>query len=136
MSRTYRETISRQAEADFSHKKSSPPAQYARVKLRLFPLERGQGLEFANEVVGGAIPARWIASIERGVLEAAKHGVLNNGPVVDCRAVVYDGNYHDVDSNDEAFFMAAQHAFWQAVRAAGPQLIKTELWLVASRDEA
>jgi len=136
MSRTYKETISRQAEADFSHKRSSPPAQYARVKLRLFPLERGRGIEFANEVGGDAIPARWIASVECGVLEAAKCGVLNNGPVVDCRAVVYDGNYHDVDSNDDAFFLAAQNAFWKAMRNAGPQLVKSELRLVASRDEA
>ncbi len=126
----YRETITRTAEADYAHMQKVPPLQFARVKLRLRPLARGEGLKFANEAVDNAIPARWIASIERGILDAAKTGVLGGGPVVDCQVTVYGGAYHDMDSNDEAFFIAAQKAFWQAMRAANPELIKTSLRLI------
>jgi elongation factor G len=120
----YRETISRTAEADYSHmRQTGGSGEYARIKLRLQPLDRGTGFEYANEVIGNAIPKRFFESVERGVFEAAKVGILNGGPVVDCRVTFFDGAYHDVDSSDHAFFIAAQEAFGRAMRSAGPKLL-------------
>jgi len=121
----YPETVSRTGEVDYIHKKDlfTSHAQYARVKLRLQPLNRGEGFSFTSEIGTGVLPTKWISSIERGVLGAAKSGVLNGGEVVDCRATLFDGAYHDIDSSDQAFYTAAQEAFWQAMRKASPKIL-------------
>lgn len=122
----YKETVSRTATADYAHKKiyaGDNSGEYARVILRIQPLDRGQGFVFINEILDDAIPARWIGSIENGVRAAASAGVLNGGPVVDCRVTLCGGNYHDIDSSDHAFNAAAQGAFWRAMRNAGPKIL-------------
>jgi elongation factor G len=122
----YRETISRMAVADYSHKKilgDSGRGEYARVKLRLEPLNQGDGLMFTSEIASDVLLPQWIQSVKKGVLDAAKTGVLNGGQVVGCRVTLFDGVRHDIDSSDTAFYQAAQEAFWQALRKAGPKLL-------------
>lgn len=123
----YRETISRTALADYSHKAplKDGKAEFARVILRLQPLKRGQGFEFVNETVGGVVAKEYIGSVEKGVRDAAKSGILNGGEVVDCRVTLCGGAYHDIDSSDQTFYQAAQGAFWKAMKSAGPKLLLT-----------
>jgi elongation factor G len=90
--------------------------------LRLQPLERGQGFNFANETVGDVVAKDYIGSVERGVRDAAKSGVLNGGEVVDCRVALCGGAYYDVDSNDQTFCQAAQGTFWKAMKNADSKL--------------
>ena len=118
------ETISRTVEVDFSHKKLiAGGGEYARVKIRLEPLPRGAGIQFVNNVKGGNVPDRMIGGVEEGIREAAKTGVLEGGPVVDFKATLIDGAYHEVDSNWRTFNLAAQGAFWDGMRKAGPKLL-------------
>lgn len=118
------ETISRAVEVDFTHKKLiGGGGEYARVKIRLEPLPRGSGIQFANEASGGNVPDRMVGGVEEGIREAAKTGVLDGGPVVDVKATLIDGAYHEVDSNRRTFHLAAQGAFWNAMRKAGPRLL-------------
>jgi len=121
----YRETISRTVTADYTHKAplKDGKGEFARVVLRLQPLERGQGFDFVNEIVGGVVAKEYIGSVERGVKDAAKSGVLNGGEVVDCRVALCGGAYHDIDSNDQTFYQAAQGAFRKAMKNAGPKLL-------------
>jgi len=118
----YRETISRSAEVDYAHKSQSPRGEYARVKLRLQPLARGEGFEFAIDKTENGVPPRWWSGVEKGVTDAAKSGVVNGGEVVDCRITFYDGNYHHEDSNSDTFYIAAREAFWQGMRKASAKL--------------
>jgi len=100
----YRETISAVASVEQSYKKQSGGhGQYAVVRLRLEPLGRGEGFEFGDEVVGGAIPRQYIPAVEKGVREAMAQGCLGGFPVVDVRAVVVDGKAHSVDSSEMSF---------------------------------
>jgi elongation factor G len=104
----YRETFTKQASAQGKYKKQTGGhGQYGDCWLRVEPLERGTGFEFANEIVGGAIPSRYIPSVEKGIKEAMQSGVLAGYPLTDIKVAIYDGSYHPVDSSDIAFKIAA-----------------------------
>ncbi len=121
----YRETIIGKGDARYRHKKQTGGAgQFAEVALRVEPLPRGGGFEFANEVVGGSIPSQFIPSCEKGVRGALDSGVLGGFQVVDVKAVVYDGKHHPVDSKDIAFQIAAAQAFAEAMKKARPVLLE------------
>src|SRR6266436_4587720 len=103
----YRETIRGKADAEGKHKKQSGGhGQFGVCRIKMEPIERGKGVEFVDDVFGGAIPKNWIPSVEKGIRDAAARGYLAGFPVVDFRAVLYDGKYHDVDSSDMAFKIA------------------------------
>lgn len=121
----YRETITTTADSQYKHKKQSGGAgQFAEVWMRIEPLPKSAGFEFVSEVVGGAISASFLVSCEKGVKNALGTGVLAGYPVVDVRAVVYDGKTHPVDSKDIAFQIAARHGFKEAFMKAKPVLLE------------
>ncbi len=121
----YQETVSRVGKAQYRHKKQTGGAgQFAEVHLRVEPLERGAGFEYASEVFGGAISNVFIPSIEKGIRQVLSQGVVAGYPVVDVKAVVYDGKEHPVDSKDIAFQTAGREAFKLAVQEAGPVLLE------------
>ncbi len=121
----YRETIRATAQAEGKYvKQSGGRGQYGHCWLRLEPQEAGKGFEFKNEVKGGAIPQEFIAPIEKGVREAMDKGVTGGFPMVDIKVAVYDGSYHDVDSSEVAFKIAAVTAFQEAARRAKPVLLE------------
>jgi elongation factor G len=121
----YRETIRAKADAEGKHKKQTGGhGQFAVCRVRLEPLPRGAGFEFVDDVFGGAIPRNFIPSVEKGIRAAAERGFLAGNPVVDFRAVLYDGKYHDVDSSDMAFKIAASLAFKEAMKSAKPALLE------------
>ncbi|MBX3051676.1 MAG: elongation factor G [Caldilineaceae bacterium] len=122
---SYQETVTHQASAHYRHKKQTGGAgQFADVQLRVEPLERGAGFEYASEVFGGAIPTVFIPSIEKGIRQILDQGVIAGYPIVDVKAVVFDGKYHPVDSKDIAFQTAGREGFKQAMRDAGPVLLE------------
>ena len=121
----YRETIRAKADAHGRHKKQSGGhGQFGDCKIRMEPLPRGAGFEFASEVFGGAIPRNFIPAIEKGIVESAARGYLAGYPVVDFKAVVYDGSYHDVDSNELSFKTAGRLAFRNGMEQAKPCLLE------------
>jgi len=121
----YKETIMGKGDAQYRHKKQTGGAgQFAEVWMRVEPLPRGTGFEFVDEVVGGAIPRPFVVSCEKGVKTALAAGPLAGFPVVDVRAIVYDGKTHPVDSKDIAFQTAARHAFKESVLKAKPILLE------------
>jgi elongation factor G len=121
----YRETIRAKVEAPGRHKKQTGGhGQFGDCKIRMEPMPRGGGFEFASEVFGGAIPRNFIPAIEKGIVESAARGYLAGYPVVDFRAVVYDGSYHDVDSNEMSFKMAGRIAFRKGMETAKPCLLE------------
>ena len=121
----YKETITTKGDAQYRHKKQTGGAgQFAEVWMRIEPLQRGEGYQFASEVVGGSIPAPFIVSCEKGVKTALDNGSLAGYPVVDVKVVVYDGKTHPVDSKDIAFQVAARHAFREAFLKAKPVLLE------------
>jgi elongation factor G len=121
----YRETIRGKADVQGRHKKQTGGhGQFGDCWIRMEPLERGKQFEFANEVFGGAIPRNFIPAIEKGILEAAAKGYLAGFPVVDFKVTVYDGSYHDVDSSEMAFKIAARKAFKNAMEQAKPTLLE------------
>ena len=121
----YRETIRATVEAPGRHKKQTGGhGQFGDCKIRMEPMPRGAGFEFASEVFGGAIPRNFIPAIEKGIVESAARGYLAGYPGVDFRAVVYDGSYHDVDSNEMSFKMAGRLAFRKAMETAKPCLLE------------
>jgi elongation factor G len=121
----YRETITRAAHAEGKHKKQSGGhGQFGVAHLRLEPLPRGQGFEFHDEVVGGAIPRQYIPAVEKGVMETFALGGLHGYPVVDVAVTVDDGKAHSVDSNEVSFKMAAALAVRQAMAEAGPIVLE------------
>jgi elongation factor G len=120
----YRETIRNIAEADYTHKKQTGGSgQYARVKLRVEPLASGD-YEFANEIRGGSIPKEFISAVEKGAVEALEHGVLAGYPMSNIKIVVFDGDYHDVDSSEMAFKICSSICFKEAARKAKPVLLE------------
>ena len=122
----YRETIKGKVESsEYKHKKQSGGhGQYGHVVLRLEPLKRGMGFEFVDEIVGGVIPNKYIPSVEKGVKEAMIKGPLANYPVVDVKVTLHYGSYHDVDSSDIAFKIAAMQAFKKGFIEARPVLLE------------
>ncbi len=121
----YRETIRGKADAEGKHKKQSGGhGQFGVCRVKFEPMERGKGVEFVDDVFGGAIPKNWIPSVERGIREAAARGYLAGFPVTDFRATLYDGKYHDVDSSDMAFRIAGSLAFKEAMKTARPSLLE------------
>ncbi len=121
----YRETITKVARAQGKYKKQTGGrGQYGDVWLRLEPLPRGAGFEFAEEIFGGAVPKQYIPAVEKGLKEAIQSGVLAGFPVVDIRAVLYDGSYHPVDSSELAFKIATHLGFKKAMEQAGPILLE------------
>ena len=121
----YRETITTSVENEYKHvKQSGGRGQYAHVCLRLEPQEPGKGFEFVNEIKGGVIPTEYIPAVEKGVRKALESGPLAGFPVVDVKATVYFGSYHEVDSNEFAFITCAQMCFKQAFMKAKPQLLE------------
>ncbi len=121
----YRETITKEVEVDYTHKKQSGGAgQFARVKLKFKPLDRNSGVKFVNTVVGGNIPKEYIPGVEKGINSASQNGVIAGYNVIDFEAEVYDGAFHDVDSSVLAFEIASRAAFKEAVGKAGPKLLE------------
>jgi elongation factor G len=121
----YRETIRGKADAEGKHKKQTGGhGQFGLCRIKMEPLPRGKGIEFVDDLFGGAIPKNWIPSVERGIRESAERGFLAGFPVVDFRATLYDGKYHDVDSSDMAFRIAGSLAFKEAMKQARPALLE------------
>jgi elongation factor G len=121
----YRETVTTPAEGHHRHKKQTGGAgQFGEVFLRIEPLERGAGFQFADEVRGGTIPSQFIPAVEKGVREVLERGAIAGYPVVDVRVVVYDGKHHSVDSKDIAFATAGRKAFIAAIQAARPIVLE------------
>jgi len=121
----YRETITKSAEAEGKYiKQSGGRGQYGHCWLKVEPNEVGKGYEFFDEVKGGAIPKEYITPINKGVKEALDKGVIAGYPMVDIKATVYDGSYHEVDSSEAAFKIAGSMAFQEGIRKAGPVLLE------------
>lgn len=121
----YKETIAGKGDAQYRHKKQSGGAgQFAEVWLKVEPMERGKGFEFVDDIVGGSIPGPFVVSCEKGIRGAMDQGPLAGFPVVDVRAIVYDGKTHPVDSKDIAFQIAARHGFKDAFLKARPVLLE------------
>ncbi len=121
----YRETFTKMAEVDYTHKKQSGGAgQFARVKMIIEPLEPGGGYEFDNKIVGGAIPREYIPGVEKGIESVRENGVLAGFPMIDFKVQLIDGAFHDVDSSVMAFEIAARAAFREASRDAGAKLLE------------
>ena len=121
----YKETVRKPATAQGKYKKQTGGhGQYGDAWLKIEPQKRGAGFEFVDEIVGGAIPRNFIPAVEKGVIEAMHEGTLAGFPVVDIRVTLYDGSYHDVDSSEMAFKIAASMGFKKAVEQAAPILLE------------
>ncbi len=121
----YKETIEKIAEAEGKYiKQSGGRGQYGHCYLRVEPKPRGEGYEFVNAVKGGAIPQEFVSSVQKGVVETMDNGILLGYPVVDMKVTCYDGSYHDVDSSDIAFKIAASQALQSATKKAGLTLLE------------
>jgi elongation factor G len=121
----YRETIRGKADVQGRHKKQTGGhGQYGDCKIKMEPLPRGGNFEFVNDIFGGAIPKNYIPAVEKGIVEAAARGYLAGYPVVDFRVTLYDGSYHDVDSNELSFKTAGRIAFRKAMEAAKATLLE------------
>jgi elongation factor G len=121
----YRETIRRKSEAEGKYiRQTGGRGQYGHAKIRLEPQEPGKGYEFVNDIVGGSVPKEFIKPIDQGIREAMEGGVLAGYEMVDIKAILYDGSYHDVDSNEMAFKIAGSMAFKEAARRASPVLLE------------
>jgi elongation factor G len=121
----YRETITQAADVDYTHKKQTGgTGQFARVIMRFEPLPAGTGFEFENEVVGGNVPREYIPGVEKGIKGALNGGVIAGFPMVDIKAVLRDGKYHEVDSSVLAFEIAGRAAFREGMQKARPVLLE------------
>ena len=121
----YQETVTRSGSAHYRHKKQTGGAgQFADVELRVEPLERGDGFAYASEVFGGTIPSVFIPSIEKGIRQILDQGVIAGFPIVDVKAIVFDGKHHPVDSKDIAFQTAGREVFKIAMQEARPVLLE------------
>lgn len=121
----YRETISKKAEGHHRHKKQTGGAgQFGEVFLKVEPLQRGEGFEFVNKVVGGAIPTSLIPAVEKGVRQVLEYGAIAGFPLQDLRVIVYDGKHHPVDSKEVAFATAGKKALLDAVNKAKPTVLE------------
>lgn len=121
----YKETLTRDADGEAKYTGTpGGPGQYGHVKIHVYPGDRGSGCIFENAILTGAIPDRFVTPINDGIQAALAYGVLGGYPVHDVRVVLYDGSYHDVDSSDTAFSIAAALAFQAAARRAAPVLLE------------
>ena len=122
---SYKETITSEADVDHKYaKQSGGRGQYGHVKIKVYPREPGEGFEFKNSIVGGAIPKEYIPKIEEGIKEAMQTGPVAGYQVVDVGVELYDGSYHEVDSSEMAFKIAASMAFREAAKKAKPVLLE------------
>ena len=120
----YRETVRKVVEAEYKHKKQTGGhGQYGHVQIRIEPNERGGGFEFIDKIVGGVVPKNYIPAVEKGIVEAMK-GVLASYPVVDAKVTLFYGSYHDVDSSDMSFQIAARQAFKNGMAEANPVILE------------
>jgi len=121
----YRETIRKHSEAEGKYiRQTGGRGQYGHAKIKLDPQPPGVGYEFVNDIVGGSVPKEFIKPIDQGIQEALEGGILAGYPMVDVKATLYDGSYHDVDSNEMAFKIAGSMAFKEAARKASPVLLE------------
>jgi elongation factor G len=121
----YKETIRSLAKAEGKFvRQTGGRGQYGHVVIQIEPLEAGKGFEFENKIVGGAVPREYISAIEKGIKEASDRGILAGYPVVDVKAVLHDGSYHEVDSSEMAFKIAGSMAFKDAAKNAKPVLLE------------
>jgi elongation factor G len=121
----YRETITRKAEIDYTHKKQTGgTGQFARIKMIIEPAEPGEGFVFESKVVGGNVPKEYIPGVEKGLKSVLDNGVLAGFPVIDLKATLIDGAYHEVDSSVLAFEIAARAAAREGIQKAGPKLLE------------
>jgi elongation factor G len=121
----YRETITGKAEVQGRHKKQTGGhGQFGDCWIRMEPLERGQGFEFANDIFGGSIPRQFIPAVEKGIIESAERGYLAGFPVVDFKVTLFDGSYHDVDSSEMSFKIAGSVAFKKGMEESRPVLLE------------
>lgn len=121
----YRETFRKTVKTEGKYiKQSGGKGNYGHCWLEMAPLEAGTGFEFENKIVGGTIPKEYIPAIEKGVVEAMENGIVAGYPVVDCKVTVYDGSFHEVDSNEMAFKIAASMAFKDGMKSASPVLLE------------
>ena len=121
----YRETISRAAEIDYTHKKQTGGSgQFARVKIQFEPLEAGEGFVFDNAITGGAVPKEYVPGVQKGLDGARDSGVIAGFPVIDFKATLVDGASHDVDSSVLAFEIASRSAFREGITKSGPVLLE------------
>ncbi|MGI9317237.1 MAG: elongation factor G [bacterium] len=121
----YRETITKTVEQEYKYvKQTGGRGQYGHVHVRLEPIKMGVGYEFVDAIKGGVVPREYIPSVDKGIQEAMQTGVLAGYPVIDIKATLFDGSFHDVDSSEHAFKAAGIQAFREGCRKAGPQLLE------------
>ncbi|MCK4495415.1 MAG: elongation factor G, partial [Candidatus Aminicenantes bacterium] len=121
----YKETLKGKSDVQGKYKKQTGGrGQYGDVKIKMEPLVRGKDFEFEDKIFGGAIPKNYIPSIEKGIQEARKKGVVAGFPTIDFKVILYDGSYHDVDSSDIAFKIAASMAFKKGMKEARPTILE------------
>jgi elongation factor G len=121
----YRETITKTIEHDYTHKKQTGGSgQFAKVKIRFEPLAPGSGFVFENDVVGGTVPKEYIPGVEKGLKLAKESGVIAGFPMIDFKATLIDGQYHDVDSNVMTFDIASRACYREGIPKAGPKLLE------------
>ncbi len=132
----YRESITREAQAQGKHvRQTGGHGQYGDVWIRVAPNERGKGFEFINAVVGGVIPKEYIKPVENGIKEALDNGIIAGYPMIDVKVTLYDGSYHDVDSNEMAFKTAGSLAIKEATRKAAPILLEPVMLVEVTTSE-
>jgi elongation factor G len=132
----YRETITKKAGAEYTHKKQTGGhGQYGKVVIEIVPLPRGENYQFVNAIFGGAIPKNYIPGVEKGIIEGMARGTMAQYPVVDVEVKIVDGKYHPVDSSELSFKLAARNAFRDAMRQANPTLLEPIMNLVVWVEE-
>ncbi|MDR1421119.1 MAG: elongation factor G [Treponema sp.] len=132
----YRETITKKAGAEYTHKKQTGGhGQYGKVVLEIAPLPRGEKYHFVNAIFGGAIPKNYIPGVEKGIAEGMAAGTMAGYPVVDVEVKITDGKYHPVDSSELSFKLAARNAFREAMRQSGPTLLEPVMNLTVFVEE-
>jgi elongation factor G len=121
----YRETITKKAQAEYTHKKQTGGhGQYGKVLIEIAPLKRGEGYQFVNAIFGGAVPKNYIPGVEKGIAEGMARGTMAGYPVVDVEVKLVDGKYHPVDSSELSFKLASRNAFRNAMKEAAPTLLE------------
>ena len=132
----YRETITREAQAEGRHvRQTGGHGQYGDVWIRVAPNTRGKGFEFVNAIVGGVIPKEYIKPVENGIRETLENGILAGYPMIDVKATLYDGSYHEVDSSEMAFKTAGSLAIKEAARKASPILLEPVMLVEVTTSE-